>query len=521
MHCLENTDCPGGMVCSANNVCFGARKGEPCPEGVQCGTGLACVNLNSNRVCLPSCNLYQPVCEMGELCFRLTYESSNSLVFESQGPIGVCYRQPTGLKGPRELCERNVMGGSNCQPNLQCVPDTASTSLCRAYCSPLTSGSCVGSDKCVPFVGDFNGRRYGLCLPDTGFGATCTRDAQCRTGLSCQPYDDPSSFNRLSPICQFNLGAQEGLAPCAPRVTDAGVIAADLACRSGACRGDLGSQYFCFAACATDSDCAIGGRAGSCDTDFSFVSAFGTAGTVRGCRPGCGSAADCDRFDAGVTCSSRVVVETSTSAKLSQVCTSPQGGLGAFEPCVANSQCRSGLCQTIDARGVSRSGVCLEPCTTACSSRQADAGTWLPLECADSTLFGTRGLDGVANTTDDVTAQGRFCQGRTCQTSVDCLTDAGVDSVCAPVFERTGPAALSLRCSAKAGFRPGGQTCFSDTECVSGACGTLQSPSVGTGRVCFEACTASSTCPAATSCRVGGLSLMTARGPVTVDTCAP
>lgn len=529
VHCLADDDCPNGLTCGMGNVCVGARKGQPCPQGTACGAGLSCVTLNGNPVCLPSCNLYQPQCETGELCFRLTYASSNSLVFESQGPIGVCFRQQAGLRTLRELCQRNEMGGSNCQPNLQCVPETATTSLCRSYCNPLMSGGCVAPEKCVSFPGDFNGRRYGLCLPDNGFGAPCARDGQCRSNSSCQPYDDPSSTQDLSNICQFSLGTSPGLSPCAPRVlADGGVIAADLSCRSGACRGDpLASSspsYFCYAACEADSDCSIAGRTGVCDADFTFTTAFGTSGSVRGCRPGCDSEASCGSYDAGVTCRVRLVA-SSSAPTLTTTCSPPAGLKTSGEPCVSSVQCRSGFCQLDDSRGARRQGVCLEPCTTAsgCGAPAfgADGGVFAALGCRPVSVFASRGFDGVANTADDRLLQRSFCAGSPCATTDDCRGDAGVTSVCALMVEPTGTAATSLRCQARAGVKGAGESCLGDLECESGVCGALQSPSVGSGSRCFEACTATSTCAAGTSCRLGGMRVTTSRGPVDVDSCAP
>jgi hypothetical protein len=528
VHCLVNDDCPNGLSCGTGNVCVGARKGEPCPAGTACGAGLSCVTLNGNPVCLPSCNLYQPRCAMGELCYRLTYGSSTSLVFESQGPIGVCFREQPGLRGARELCQRNTVGGSTCQPNLQCVPETASTALCRAYCNPLTSGGCVAPEKCVSFPGDFNGRRYGLCLPDTGFGTSCTRDAQCRANTSCQPYDDPSANNDLSTICQFNLGTAPGLAPCSNRVLpDGGVISGDFVCRSGACRADPGAanspSYFCFASCEQDSDCTIGNRTGVCDADFSFTTAFGTSGSVKGCRPGCESPASCEGYDAGVTCRVRLV-SSPTAPTLTTTCSPPLGTKGAGEPCVSSAQCRSGFCQLDDARGIRREGVCLDPCSSGytCAAQGADAGVFRSLGCLPVTVLASRGFDGVANTGDDRLFQRAFCTGSACTTTNDCRSDAGVSAVCAPMVEPTGPAVTSLRCLPKtSGLKGAGEPCIGDSECATGVCGTLQSPSIGSGSTCFEACTATSACTAGTSCRLGGMRVATTRGPANVDSCAP
>lgn len=522
VHCLVNDDCPSGLSCGPSNLCVGAARNQPCPEGVACGAGLSCVQLAGNRVCLPTCNLYQPRCEMGEICFRLTYASSNALVFESQGPIGVCFASQPGFRGPRELCQRNQMGSSNCQPNLQCVPESASTALCRTYCNPMMSGGCVSTERCVSFPGDSNGRRYGLCLPDNGFGAACSRDSQCRANLSCQPYDDPSTFDDLSPICQFSVGTGAGLSPCAPRPVDGGVVPADFACRSGACREDplSGSTrpYFCFAACEQDSDCTIGARTGVCDGTFTFTSAFGTVGTVKGCRPGCDSEAACESYDAGVTCRARLLA-SATEPKLSFTCSPPLGQLRAGEACTTSSQCKSGLCQLDDSRGVRRRGACLEPCTPASGCAPTDGG--LSTSCLATSVLASRGFDGQPNTPDDRLLSAPLCAGPGCSTTQDCQVDGGAPFVCAPMVQPSGPL-VSLRClPPTTGPRSGGQPCSSDVECQSGVCGALQSPSMGMGSVCFEACTATSTCPAGTTCRAQGLRITTTRGPASVDACAP
>ncbi|MCA3014678.1 MAG: hypothetical protein INH41_20035 [Myxococcaceae bacterium] len=528
VHCLVDADCPNGLTCGAGNVCAGVRRGEACPPGTACAPGLGCVNVNNNPTCLPTCSLYQPMCPQGEVCYRLTYANSNSLIFESRGPLGVCFREQAGLRSARELCVRDpATGGSNCQPNLQCVPETASTALCRTYCNPLVSGGCVGAERCVSFPGDSNGRRYGLCLPDTGFGQPCTREGQCRPNLSCQPYDDPSSFDDVSPICQFNVGPAAGLAPCAPRTTDAGVtVSADLACRSGACRQDPltpgARPYFCFAACQSDADCSIDGRTGVCDEDFAVTTAFGTQGQARGCRPGCESEASCAAYDAGVTCRARLT-SSPTEPRFTRTCSPPAGTLRGGAPCVAAVECRSGLCLVDDSRGVRRQGYCVEPCAqgSACPG-PGPSGVFASPACLPLSLLASRGFDGQPNTPDDRLLQAPVCAGPACVTSADCAQDGGVGTVCAPMVEPSGPAVTTLRCLPRTtGVKGAGQACSFDAECTSGVCGALQAPSVGAGSVCFEACTGTSACPAGTTCRVAGMRVSTSRGPVQVDSCAP
>jgi len=137
-------------------------------------------------------------------------------------------------------------------------------------------------------------------------------------------------------------------------------------------------------------------------------------------------------------------------------------------------------------------------------------------------VLASRGFDGVPNTGDDRLLQATFCAGPACTTTADCRADAGVTAVCAPMVEPMGPTVTSLRCLPKTtGFKGAGETCLGDAECATGVCGALQSPSTGSGGMCFEACTATSVCAAGTTCRVGGMRVTTTRGAVNVDSCAP
>lgn len=520
--CLFDEHCPNGLQCSSGNTCVGAPANAPCPEGVSCGAGLVCVTLNGSNVCLAACTLYQPACATGEICYRLTYSSTSSHVFESEGPIGVCFGPQSGLRGPREPCSRGPTG-SNCQPNLQCMPETASLSLCRPYCDPFTSGMCPAGERCTAFVGDFQGREFGVCMPNTGFGDQCTSNADCRPALSCQPWDDPSDTDEVGVLCQFNVGDGGTGAPCAPvTLTDGGVSAANRACRSGLCTADplfvtpRTDPYFCFGSCSVDAEC---GDAGVCDADF-LVTTPSTSGFVRGCRPRCLQESDCAVYDAGVTCRVRQVASAS-APQFTTTCSPSVGALPAGAACTSGAQCRSAYCMLVDSRGVQRSGVCASPCVDGSSCTAADAGV-VPVDCLPNAVLVSRGFDGVALTADDKHFAPRLCAGAGCVDDEGCTPDGGT-AVCAPSASPTSPLdSLVLRCQRPtAGSRVAGDACASDGECVSGVCGTLQAPSTGAGRACFQACTGSTTCPGTTTCRVGGLRVQLALTSVAVDSCAP
>jgi hypothetical protein len=480
--------------------------------------------LNGDPVCLAACALYQPNCATGQICYALNYTSTTSLVFESMGPIGVCFSPNPGLRGLREPCVRS-MTGSNCQPNLVCIPESASLALCRSYCNPFASGTCPVGEKCTAFVGDYSGREYGVCLADTGFGARCTGDSSCRPALTCQPYDVPSDLDEVGTICQFNAGDGGALSPCHDRaLADGGVVPADRNCKSATCVTDplvfspVTPPYFCFSACATDADC---GDAGVCDADFDVTTAFGTPGFVRGCRPRCEAEQDCGGYDAGLTCRVRITAST-TTPQFTETCSPSSGPLPSGATCTSSVQCRSQLCVLDDSRGVRRTGVCASGCRDG-DSCEVDGGTF-PMTCQTTTHLLNRGSDAIAGTIDDKFATPKLCSGSPCATNDDCRPDGGGTAVCAVELSPTNPfSAVVLRCKPPTpALLLGGAPCNFDTECQSGACGYLQPPSTGSGRACFEACNATSTCPASMTCRVGGMRIQTAQGiGPSVDSCAP
>ena len=519
--CLLDRHCPNGLKCSAGNFCVGAPASAPCPQGTSCGAGLVCVLLNMSPVCLEACTLYQPNCPTGQICFGLNYSSTTSLVFESMGPIGVCFQPNAGYRGLREPCVRSDTG-SNCQPNLQCIPESATLALCRSYCNPFASGTCPVGEKCTALVGDDYGREYGVCLADTGFGARCSGDAACRSGLTCQPYDVPSDNDDVGTVCQFNLGDGGAFAPCRDvALTDGGVIPGDRSCRSATCVNDPlvfsppTAPYYCFAACDADADC---GDAGVCDADFFVTTAYGTPGFVRGCRPRCQAERDCGGYDAGLTC--RVRVNTSiTPAQLNTTCSPSAGQLPAGAVCSFNGQCRSANCLLDDSRGVRRGGTCSSPCRAG-DSCALDGG--MKVSCQPTTYLLSRGGDGVLGTADDQFATPQMCAGGSCDGDDDCRANGGF-AVCAPELSPANPlGAIALRCRGPiTGGRRGGVSCFNDVECESGVCGTLQVPSTGTGRACFEACTGTTVCAATMSCRISGMRMQTAQATINLDSCAP
>ncbi len=528
VYCRASDHCPNGLSCGVDGTCHGAKLNEGCPTGSSCDVGLMCVNLNNVPICSKPCSLYTPDCPANQVCLKLTYAGTNSLVFDKGEPIGMCYPPFSGLKYYREACTRTATTQS-CQPNLECVPDTSNSAVCRAFCNPNASGTCPPSELCHPFPGDFSDHRYGLCYADNGYGQECARDAECRPALACAPGDDPSAPGGLATFCHFKVGAAPALAKCAGvAAPDGGTVVPDSVCASGACRGDdpvRPAAFFCYGACHTDADCADAGRPAACDGDFEFTG-NGVTAAVKGCRPTCQRAADCADYGPGITCTSQVDVLYYVP-KLSQVCGPVRGAAKAGQPCVANDDCRDGYCFRQDGRGAARRGECRSPCATnadcavdgglapdagATDAGPADAGTGVGAPvCLDVALLGGTGYDGVPGTADDRHIGTRQCAGPSCVSDADCAAPR----LCVPEASPAAPLTqLALRClpPTPLGAKTGGVACATDSECASGACAYLQPPSTGFGRVCFEPCAGSTACPAGTVCHAGGAFIFTPNG---------
>jgi Cys-rich repeat protein len=522
-NCTSDLHCPDGFKCQAG-VCAGAKQGQPCSLTAACDVGLTCVQLSTSNICLKSCNAYDPQCPTGQICYTLKFTDTSSYVFDQGSLLGVCYMPAQNARNLGDSCVIDSTGASNCQPALDCVPSGPGSNACRKYCDPGAPGSCGAPDICHPFVGDFSGRQYGLCYADNGFGTPCTTDMQCRANEACVPYDDPSSFEGLSPVCQFGVGSAPALAPCgSTKLADGGTVPGNKQCLSGNCVGDLSpatQPYFCYGSCATDSDCTVAGRHGTCDGDYSFTSTGGTVGFITGCRPGCVSDATCAQYGDGgsFVCRPRLVIDVNKGG-LKLNCGAPTGSKPAGESCAFNGECLSGFCSEEDSRGVSRLGTCVSACQQ--SADCADGGTaGGPIDCLPTTYLGYHGPDGIAGTPDDQLSVASVCTGVGCVQDDDCSTDGGAR--CAPDVSPADAGLYVLRCHAPAvsAFGEAGDTCASDGDCASGACGTLVN---GGLRTCFRPCSMTgAACPGTLTCRAQAFRFTATSGAmVLMDGCAP
>lgn len=511
VYCRENKHCPTGLTCGANGTCVGAKENASCSTGVSCDVGLICVNVGGgSSVCLRSCNLYTPNCSAGELCLKLTFQDSPSLVFESGAPLGVCSQPFSGLRFYKESCT-----GNNCQPNLQCVPDNAVASSCKAYCDPAAP-ACAPGELCHSFPGDYSGRHYGLCYPDTGYGAACQAESDCRSGLSCGPAIDPSAFTLISTACRFAGDGGTGLAPCTQ----------DSQCRSGLCANDRNVsalKSFCYAACTQDSDCSLGGREGFCDDTSDVTIPPYDPTTIRGCRPACTDAASCAVYNPAAICRLRVTSQ-SNQAKALRTCEAKLGTRQVGESCTSDTDCLAGYCWRKDSRGLFRPGVCTAPCNdlSDCTAALSDGGSSALPSCIPTTFNYSAGSDGLINTPDDRDVVATVCAPSACAENADC---SGNTPLCAVDSDPQATASsFVLRCRAPGfGSKAGGAACSSDSECQSNACAELQPPSTGSGRVCLEPCIAGqTTCGPGLTCLQNAAKLSAKDGtPVSFTACVP
>lgn len=518
--CTQDAQCPTGLWCGADRKCHGAKKGETCPAGTVCDVGLLCLSLQVGSAlvptCLEACRAYSPTCPNGEYCMVLHGSNSSDpwmVVFENGEPLGYCHTPQPGLKLYREAC---TGAAATCQQNLECVPDTASTAVCRAFCDPI-SPKCPTGEICHRFPGDAWGREYGLCYADNGYQNPCTRDSECKSGLSCSPGENPAAPSNFSNYCHFaGAGTSTAMAPCL----------SNLSCLSGFCRADTArpsSPYVCYGACDQDDDCQnVGGRSGLCVGKFDFNSThYPSGGDLAGCTPFCSSDSTCTEYGVGYRCQVEVKnTVTPPASKLVQYCAVPTADGGVGDPCSSNSTCESDFCLRKDGRGVNRKGFCSAPCSDQARCLVPDGGV---MKCTQTPILASSGDDGKPNTGDDRHLLPALCGGLACTSDQDCAPPLGTCTLDVHPPSLLSGLATFCRADSLGGTLPGGDTsCTRDNDCVSGVCASRKAPA--TGKVCFRPCVVGSgaPCPGGTSCVQDGVEVSAPDGTlVNFTACVP
>jgi hypothetical protein len=191
-------------------------------------------------------------------------------------PTPVC---GNGVKEAGEDCDGAALGacGSGCQPDCTCPPAMCGNGIveqaeqcdgtttctlegvsgfgCSTSCQCCDGGYCpiVGCcdphDVCMPFLGPF-GTTYGNCAP----AVTCTTDANCSSGYTCLPNQNPPPATNLChgvvggpcPTVYFPQYNLSYTYPCAPPAV----------CTSAVCCLPAGT------ACGADGECCNGSCTG-------------------------------------------------------------------------------------------------------------------------------------------------------------------------------------------------------------------------------------------------------------------
>lgn len=513
VECSAAFPCAPGYRCWTEGVCeVIEEQGIPCADDLDCREGLACVGTTpENGRCLPECSVYESPsrCPADTVCSRVGWRD--------QTPVGACV--PDAGLGEGALCSAT----QTCRPDLECVPDSATTARCRATCDLASPGTCTLPNACRRVVElDANNvpRTYGLCYPlTTTYLNTCDTTAAggelagCQSWQVCARGPERDEGTRLSNICRMpNPGAATGLAGCS----------VDADCHSGYCvrsnplhfNGPSDAGH-CQQACTSDDQCpAANGKPGACT--LTPVDWFDAAGEpikspVAACVPQCAGELDCRPGD---TCVAQLNFEGTKWITRCLPAPHPLGGLGGAR-CTDDAQCRSGTC--LQNPGNPTDGICLGACATDadCASGYGFCdftGVLLPVSgepvpgvygtpsAPVNVCWGGGGLDADGN--------------RQCESDADCFSLPSGDKPRVCVERRRPPEPGCegdlcefplYNCMPATGDVAGGGTCLTDADCASGRCIEWKSAQrETTERRCMAPCVSRADCaadPVDTACR--------------------
>lgn len=479
VECSAAFPCAPGFKCWAEGVCeLIPEQGIPCTEDLDCQEGLLCVGTTpENGRCSAECSVYESPsrCPADTVCSRVGWRDG--------APVGACVPDVGLSEG--ELCSPT----QQCRPDLECVPDSATTARCRANCDLASPGSCVSPNACRRVVElDVQNvpQTYGLCYPSTTkYLDTCETAAGCQAWQVCSQGPERDDGTRLSNICQLPAqGTATGIAGCN----------VDADCRTGYCvRSNPANVNGAFAghcqqACTSDSQCP--GENSACTlTPVDWFDATGTPiqSPVAACVPQCAGELDCRPGD---TCVAQLNFEGTKWISRCLPAPQPTGALGG-DHCTKDADCRSGTC--LQNPGNPTDGICLG----ACSTNDDCAGPYGACPFY-GVLMPTPGSGQVPGGTDVA----NICWGGDEYPANQCVNDAACFSlphgdkrrVC---VERPHPALNTTlyNCMPATGDVPGGGACVSDLECASGKCIEWKSAlQPGTERRCLARCVDQANC---------------------------
>ncbi len=430
LSCLADADCASRVcdrldsnVCEQAGVCGNGmlEEGEACEDG-NTGDGDGC-----NTDCLR---------EMGEVCSlneQCESEACDTLVSNTCVPPGVC---GNGILEPGEGCDDGGRKASDgC--NADCLKESGESCGGNNECASSICDATENPDRCEPVDTCGNSKLEGLESCDDGntrggdgcnsicrkeIGQTCSNDAEC-SSLVCDTTENPD-------VCEPSNSCGNGRIETDEVCDDGNTVAAD-GC-SSECLNENGQT------CSADDEC----QSGACDTMFT-----GRCVPVGECGNGIldpGESCEDGNIDPGDGCDEDCLRE-----------------LG--EPCGANDECGSGVCDQLD------SGQCESADT--CGNGVREPGE----ACDDGNTSPGDGCDDACLRED----------GERCMRDEQCTSDicdmSQVPSFCEPAETcgngrveegevcDDGDTAPGDGCSASC-LLEDGETCADDADCDSGIC---------------------------------------------------
>jgi hypothetical protein len=491
----EPVDCTGTGPCNDNDAC---TVNDACQNGICTGTA---VNCDDGVVCTADS------CKEGT-CINSVADGFCKI-------DNVCYAN--GDKNPQNTCERcaeplSKLNWSNLDGPCD-DGDSCTTDLCQ-------NGACVGSPMECPDDGNpctSETCSNGACQTKSATGPCddgdpCTADDYCDKAV-CVAGDAtvcPDDGNPCTTETCSNGGciSTPGTGPC----DDNDPCTLNDQCSQGACVGGAANPN-----CAPQDQCTYHK---DCGTN-SLCAKWQTT-ELRQCSTPCAGSTDC--------AASQVCSKLPGSAQVGYCEDALPGGFGAGTPCGDPNTCASGIC----ADGICAE-VCLDQahCTKANHTCRAvyDPGQALVITLCMPNVPGYA-VNGQACTQDNVNFQGAFCNSGHCNLlgpspwacAAACTSenDCPAGQECNLVIYSAGPSPNAIgydpnfnpplydsftACytQPQAGFKTDGQSCTSDSECLSAKC--LQLSPADPTTYCTSLCTNDAECAAGLVCKLDALTL--------------